>query len=168
MVAKALGADIIRASVASMDCDHDRWRVGVRGDEGDATLDADGVVVTGPGPPKRVCATQPESHPRILDGREFWSETSRFQTLSGPADVCVIGSGETAAAIAVKLVGLLPPDSPIDIISPQGVVYSRGESYDENQLFSDPTYWPLLAKEHRTEFVRRTDRAVFSLGAKAV
>jgi mycobactin lysine-N-oxygenase len=47
------------------------------------------------------------------------------------------------------------------------VIYSRGESYDENRFYSDPGEWPRLAESHRREFLERTDRGVFSLQAEA-
>jgi len=48
------------------------------------------------------------------------------------------------------------------------VLYSRGESYEENRLYSDPGDWPGLAEAHRREFLVRTDRGVFSLQAEAI
>jgi mycobactin lysine-N-oxygenase len=47
------------------------------------------------------------------------------------------------------------------------VLYSRGESYEENRLYSDPGDWPGLAESHRREFLLRTDRGVFSRQAEA-
>src|SRR5262249_33036917 len=57
--------------------------------------------------------------------------------------------------------------SAIDVLTSRGVLYSRGESYDENRLYSDPADWPRLAEAHRREFLERTDRGVFSLQAEA-
>jgi mycobactin lysine-N-oxygenase len=53
------------------------------------------------------------------------------------------------------------------VLTSRGVLYSRGESYDENRLYSDPGDWPRLAEAHRREFLERTDRGVFSLQAEA-
>jgi len=53
------------------------------------------------------------------------------------------------------------------VLTARGVLYSRGESYDENRLYSDPGQWPRLAEAHRREFLQRTDRGVFSLQAEA-
>ena len=47
------------------------------------------------------------------------------------------------------------------------MLYSRGESFDENRFYSDPGDWPRLAETHRREFLERTDRGVFSLQAEA-
>jgi mycobactin lysine-N-oxygenase len=63
--------------------------------------------------------------------------------------------------------------------SPYGVIYSRDEGFEENRLFSDPdgklaslfgghqhaANWLQLSERDRREFVRRTDRGVFSLKA---
>jgi len=121
------------------------------------------VVVTGAGPPIRV-ARQPEGHPRVLDGRSYWlaSEDSHLAR-----NVCVIGSGETAASVVISLVSKLPKRSTIDVVTSRGVLYSRGESYEENRLYSDPVDWPGLAESHRREFLERTDRGVFSRQAEA-
>jgi mycobactin lysine-N-oxygenase len=53
------------------------------------------------------------------------------------------------------------------VLTARGVLYSRGESYEENRLYSDPGEWPRLAEAHRREFLERTDRGVFSLQAEA-
>jgi len=67
----------------------------------------------------------------------------------------------------------------IEVISPYGVIYSRDEGFEENKLFSDPdgrlaslygdhqhaANWLQLSERDRREFVRRTDRGVFSLKA---
>ena len=57
--------------------------------------------------------------------------------------------------------------STIDVLATRGVLYSRGESYDENRFYSDPADWPRLAEAHRRDFLERTDRGVFSLQAEA-
>jgi hypothetical protein len=58
--------------------------------------------------------------------------------------------------------------STVDVLTARGVLYSRGESYDENRYFSNPGDWPRLAESHRREFIQRTDRGVFSLQAEAI
>ena len=125
---------------------------------------ADGVVVTGAGPPIRV-AGQPDAHPRVLDGRSYWLHEHKTQVAQ---NACVIGSGETAASVVISLVSKLPKHSTVDVLTSRGVLYSRGESYDENRFYSDPGDWPGLAESHRREFLERTDRGVFSAQAEAV
>jgi mycobactin lysine-N-oxygenase len=82
--------------------------------------------------------------------------------------VCVIGSGETAASIVISLLKKAHRRSTVDVLTSRGVLYSRGESYDENRFYSDPADWPRLAESHRREFLERTDRGVFSLQAEAI
>jgi mycobactin lysine-N-oxygenase len=80
----------------------------------------------------------------------------------------VIGSGETAASVAISLLKTAAKRSTIDVVTSRGMLYSRGESYHENRFYSDPGDWPRLAEAHRREFLERTDRGVFSQQAEAV
>jgi mycobactin lysine-N-oxygenase len=80
----------------------------------------------------------------------------------------VIGSGETAASVVISLLGRSHKRSTVDVLTSRGVLYSRGESYDENRFYSDPADWPGLAESHRREFLERTDRGVFSQQAEAI
>jgi mycobactin lysine-N-oxygenase len=82
-------------------------------------------------------------------------------------NVCVIGSGETAASVVVSLLDKAHRRSVIDVLTSRGVLYSRGESHEENRWYSDPGDWPSLAEAHRREFLARTDRGVFSQQAEA-
>ncbi len=99
--------------------------------------------------------------------------------MKSPLNIGVIGTGETAAAIVVALVDALRRSAFIEVMSPYGVIYSRDEGFEENRLFSDPdgklaslygdhqhaSNWLQLSERDRREFVRRTDRGVFSLKA---
>jgi hypothetical protein len=93
-----------------------------------------------------------------------------------PLNIGMIGTGETAAAIVVALVDALRTSAFIEVISPYGVMYTRDEGFEENRLFSDPdgkltslygghrhaANWLQLSESDRREFLRRTDRGVFS------
>jgi mycobactin lysine-N-oxygenase len=132
----------------------------------ECTLEGDALVLTGPGSPIHVHG-QPREHPRVFDGSSFWERIDTFSELRSPVSVGVVGSGETAAAVVVALLDLLRDYSSIEIISPNGVPFSRGESFEESRLFSNPgTEWQRLSVHHRREFVRRTDRGVFSMQAQ--
>jgi len=161
-VAEAAEAEIVRGVVTRLEvAGGDRWEVTL---EAGDTIAADGVVMTGAGPAITVPG-QPRGHPRVLDGRTYWlaaHELHRERALN----VCVVGSGETAASVVIDLVKRFHKHSAIDVLTTRGVLYSRGESYDENRFYSDPGDWPRLAEAHRREFLARTDRGVFSLQAE--
>ena len=162
-VAEAAGAEIARGVVTGLEvADGGRWEVTL--EAGDA-IAADGVVLTGAGPVITVPG-QPRDHPRVLDGRTYWLAAHKLHR-ERAQNVCVIGSGETAASVVIDLVKHCHKRSTIDVLTARGVLYSRGESYDENRLYSDPGQWPRLAEAHRREFLQRTDRGVFSLQAEA-
>jgi len=162
-VAERAEAEIVRGEVVGLDVQGDRWRLTLEG--GDA-ISADGVAFTGSGPPITV-AGQPPDHPRVFDGRSYWLH-ERALKRQVAASVCVIGSGETAASIVISLLRKAHKRSTVDVLTSRGVLYSRGESYDENRFYSDPGDWPRLAESHRREFLERTDRGVFSMQAEAI
>ena len=164
--------------------DRQQWHLTCQTTESGAafTVSGHGLVITGPGIPLRLPG-QPEAHPRILDGASFWQHTETFAHLRSqvkqPLTIGVIGTGETAAAIVLALADVLRDSAFIEVISPSGVIYSRDEGFEENRLFSDPDgrfaglfgghqhtmSWLQLSEHDRREFVRRTDRGVFSLKA---
>ena len=140
-VAEAAGAEIVSGTVTGLEiADGDRWEVRLAA--GDA-IAADGVVITGSGPSITVPG-QPRDHPRVLDGRTYWlaaHKMPRERALS----VCVVGGGETAASVVIDLMKRSHKHSTVDVLTSRGVLYSRGESYDETA--STPTQptgraWP--------------------------
>ena len=183
-VASQTGVDVTRAQVNSISRTPARWRLSCQSmtTQEELTLEGEGLVLTGPGRPITI-AGQPASHPRILNGETFWLHTqdllTRQKTGKSPMHVGVIGTGETAAAIVVALTQMLDTSSFIEVISPSGVIYTRDEGFEENRLFSDPDgriaraqgdhqhtlSWLSMTERDRREFVRRTDRGVFSLQA---
>ena len=162
-VALRADAEIVPGEVVGLEVADRRWRLTLGSGE---TIRADGVVITGAGPPIRVPG-QPQDHPRVFDGRSYWL-AERAVAADVPRCMCVIGSGETAASVVISLLRTAHKRSTVDVLTARGVLYSRGESYDENRYFSDPGEWPRLAESHRREFIERTDRGVFSLQAEAI
>jgi mycobactin lysine-N-oxygenase len=167
-VASQIPAEPVLAAVHGIDLVGGRWRLAARTPAGRRLdLDCDGLVVTGPGKPIRLPG-QPDDHPRVLDGRTFWTSEDVLAR-GGPVEVCVIGNGETAGSIATALLDVLPEGSTIELVSDHGVLYTRGESFTENRFHSDPSVgWQQLAERHRREFLKRTDRGVFSVQVEEV
>lgn len=185
-VAERVEFDLCVAEVTKIatTADQKRWQLTCQPSEGGTPviLTGEGVVMTGPGRPLTI-AGQPKEHPCIMDGASFWLRVEEFVHLRSqvtkPLNIGVIGTGETAAAIVVALVDALRSSAFIEVISPYGVIYSRDEGFEENTLFSDPdgrlaslygdhqhaANWLQLSERDRREFVRRTDRGVFSLKA---
>jgi mycobactin lysine-N-oxygenase len=135
-------------------------------------IEADGVVFTGPGEPLQLEKVHAEPKNRIFDGRSYWWNISHFRDMSKKTKgrIALVGAGETAASIALSLLEITNAhDGPvleIDIINRQGTIFTRGESYNENRLFSDPKPWKRLHETIRDEIIRRTDRGVFSMAAQ--
>ena len=162
-VAEVAEAEIVCGVVTGLEvAGGGRWEV--RLEAGDA-IAADGVVITGAGPAITVPG-QPRDHCRVLDGRTYWLAAHEFPG-ERAQNVCVVGGGETAASVVIDLLKRLYKHSALDVLTARGVLYSRGESYEENRFYSDPGDWPRLAGAHRREFLERTDRGVFSLQAEA-
>jgi mycobactin lysine-N-oxygenase len=136
-VAGLAQAEIVTGEVTGLDADGDRWRLDIQAGQ---PIWADGVVFTGPGAPISVPG-QPRQHPRVLDGRSYWL-AQREPPAQVAQSVCVIGSGETAASVVVSLLTRAHKHSTVDVLTSRGVLYSRGESYDENRFYSDPGDWP--------------------------
>ena len=162
-VAGRAAAEIVSAEVTGIEAAGEQWRLALGTGQ---DFVADGVVFTGSGPPIRV-AGQPDEHPRVFDGRGYWL-AERAVGAQIARSVCVIGSGETAASVVISLLRKAHKRSTIDVLTSRGVLYSRGESHDENRFYSDPGDWPRLAEAHRREFLERTDRGVFSAQAEAI
>jgi mycobactin lysine-N-oxygenase len=145
----------------------EQWSVRYRKAGGETvSLEADGVVFTGPAR-QRLPGSVPV-HDHVLDVETFWRSYRAFETLEG--SVVVIGTGENAASITTTLCGFRNDRLQLTLISPKGMVYSRGEAFRENRVYSDPegARWTQLSPRHRRDFIGRTDRGVFSLHALKV
>jgi mycobactin lysine-N-oxygenase len=161
-VAEKAGVEVVRGEVVALDVDGERWLCRL---EDGRVVAADGLVLTGAGPATTIPG-QPADHPRVLDGRTYWLHEGRLWKQHG-MNVCVIGSGETAASAVIGVLRTLHKGSTVEVLTSRGVLYSRGESFEENRFYSDPGDWPRLAESHRREFLERTDRGVFSVEAEA-
>ncbi|SRR5258708_1004710 len=161
---------VIDARVVALAVDGSSWRISCQPSNGPLIpITVDGVVFTGPGPAKRLPDQPAGQHPKITDGVDFWKRLKEFEDLDPDQEpIGVIGSGETAASVVVALAGILKKPVPIWIINRQGAIFSRGEGYFENQLYTEPDEdWGFLPLVERREIIRRTDRGVVSQQAMA-
>jgi mycobactin lysine-N-oxygenase len=163
------GGSLRRGTLDKVRTENGRWVVRYMPHESESPpeeIHCDSIVVTGPGSPKRILG-QASDDALILDGESFWRSEKityfRFHYRERPAKFAVIGAGETAATITSALWKMFgSKDWVIDIISPRGTLYTRGEGYHENRYFSDPKDWHGLHINLRKELIERTDRGVLS------
>jgi mycobactin lysine-N-oxygenase len=90
---------------------------------------------------------------------DFWRRAAGHELIVAER-VAMIGGGETAASMLNEL--FRHRVSTITVISPQITLFTRGEGFFENTLFSDPTGWTSLTQAERRDAMFRTDRGVFS------
>ncbi|WP_280253651.1 SidA/IucD/PvdA family monooxygenase [Nocardia abscessus] len=156
-VARAIDLELVVGTVRSIAAAADGWQVTAVDADGRPTeIEADGLMITGPGRSEKALT----KHPKVLSIAEFWDLAGK-RSLPLASRVAVIGGGETAGSALDELIrhGMLS----ISVISPMATIYTRGESYFENSLFSDPIKWGALSVDERRDVIRRTDRGVFSV-----
>jgi mycobactin lysine-N-oxygenase len=115
------------------------------------------LVLTGPGI-HRSFPHEPEIASRIF---HCDSERGEFARLPDECDVAVVGGGESALS-CVMFLRRLRPRSRFAIYTPM-LPMSRGESFLENRVFSNPgeVEWGSLDLQTRRDFVKHSDRGVF-------
>lgn len=155
-VAGNSGMTVVTGEVRGISVDTEsadpRWRLHTP----DRTVVADGLMITGPGQPERSILP---GNPRVLSIAQFWHRAAQHELICAER-VAVIGGGETAASMLNEL--FRHRVSTITVISPQVTLFTRGEGFFENTLFSDPTGWTSLTIQERRDAMMRTDRGVFS------
>ena len=157
---------ILHGAVTSIDLGS-QWNVHVTSDNGSSTvIGASGLVITGYG----TLLAQPASDPRdpycvtsaagrYIDVAGFWRHAAATLIPAG-GRVMVVGVGEAAAGIVEDL--LRQGKHKVAVVCPGHAIYSRGESFYENEMYSNPDRWQEFPMQVRREFISRTDRGVFS------
>ncbi|SUA76515.1 Lysine/ornithine N-monooxygenase [Nocardia otitidiscaviarum] len=156
-VGRKTDMELVLGTVRTIAAADDGWLVTVADAAGETCeIDCDAVMITGPGRSDRALA----DHPKVLSIAEFWDLAGK-RRLPPSSRVAVIGGGETAGSALDELVRheMLS----ISVITPKATIYTRGEGYFENSLFSDPVRWSSLGMAERRDVIRRTDRGVFSV-----
>ncbi|HEX7321928.1 MAG TPA: NADPH-dependent L-lysine N(6)-monooxygenase MbtG [Mycobacterium sp.] len=155
-VADRIDMNVVHGEVDRIAIVGQRWALRTPDD----TIHADALMITGPGQAERTLLP---GNPRVLSIAQFWRRAAEHDRITAER-VAMIGGGETAAAMLNELRG--HPVSSITVISPEVTLFTRGESFFENSLFSDPTHWTVLTLQERRNAIARTDRAVFSLSVQ--
>lgn len=150
-VADAVGMTVVNGEVDRIAVDGTGWVLHTRETE----VAADAVLITGPGQAEKSILP---GNPRVLSIAQFWHAAAADRISA--ERVAVIGGGETAASMLNEL--FRHRVSTITVISPQVTLFTRGESFFENTLFSDPIDWTALTLGERRDALARTDRGVFS------
>jgi len=136
-----------------------RWAVEVVEEDGASRHVAGALVLTGPGI-HRSFPHEPGIASRVFHCDSRRSEFAQLPEDSG-CDVAVVGGGESALSCVMFLRGFRPK-SRFTIYTPM-LPMSRGESFLENRVFSNPdeVEWSALDQTTRRDFVKHSDRGVF-------
>lgn len=148
-----------RVAQVSLDPDGERWLVEVEEPEQRSQHGAGALVLTGPGI-HRAFPHEPGIAPRVFHCDSRRSEFAQLPEDRG-CDVAVVGGGESALSCVMFLRGFRP-QARFTIYTPM-LPLSRGESFLENRVFSDPdeVEWTALDQQTRRDFVKHSDRGVF-------
>jgi mycobactin lysine-N-oxygenase len=147
-----------RVTEVALDEEEGRWVVEVEEASGTSRHVGNALVLTGPGT-HRAFPHEPSVAPRV-----FHCDSRRSEFASLPeegCDVAVVGGGESALSCVMFLRGFRP-NSRFTIYTPM-LPMSRGESFLENRVFSNPdaVEWGSLDLQTRRDFVKHSDRGVF-------
>jgi mycobactin lysine-N-oxygenase len=163
------GVTIVRGRVTRVSLpEHgERWRVDVTGpiDAGQQEYECDALVLTGPGV-HRALPHDPEAAGRIFHCDSRRGELARI-ALEGSSEIAIVGGGESALS-CVAFLREFRPTARMTVYTPL-LPLSRGESFLENRVFSNPdeVAWSALDVQTRRDFVKHCDRGVFDPGTLA-
>ncbi|HSS04978.1 MAG TPA: SidA/IucD/PvdA family monooxygenase [Solirubrobacterales bacterium] len=139
--------------------DGEHWEVEVAEADGSSRYAASALVLTGPGIHRAF------PHEPGVASRVFHCDSRRGEFAQLPedesCDVAIVGGGESALSCVMFLRGLRPRCR-FTIYTPM-LPMSRGESFLENRVFSNPDEieWTALDQTTRRDFVKHSDRGVF-------
>lgn len=148
-----------RVTEVALADDDEGWEVEVEEASGSSRHAGGALVLTGPGSHRAF------PHEPSVAARVFHCDSRRSEFAQLPADrgcdVAVVGGGESALSCVMFLRGLRPL-ARFTIYTPM-LPMSRGESFLENRVFSNPdeVEWEALDLQTRRDFVKHSDRGVF-------
>ncbi len=123
------------------------------------------LVLTGPGV-HRALPHDADAAERIFHCDSRRGELARIP-VEHSSDIAIVGGGESALS-AVAFLRDFRPAARMTVYTPL-LPLSRGESFLENRVFSDPdeVSWSELDLQTRRDFVKHCDRGVFDPGTLA-
>jgi mycobactin lysine-N-oxygenase len=123
------------------------------------------LLLTGPGV-HRAISHDSEATELIFHCDSRRSELARIPHERSP-DIAIVGGGESALS-CLAFLRAFRPRAQLTVYTPL-LPMSRGESFLENRVFSDPdtVAWEALDEQTRRDFVRHCDRGVFDPGTLA-
>jgi mycobactin lysine-N-oxygenase len=148
-----------RVAQVALDEPRESWLVEVEEASGRSQYSAGALVLTGPGIHRAF------PHEPSVASQLFHCDSRRSEFAQLPedreCDVAVVGGGESALSCVMFLRGFRPR-SHFTIYTPM-LPMSRGESFLENRVFSNPDEieWSALDQQTRRDFVKHSDRGVF-------
>jgi len=100
----------------------------------------------------------------MCTGQSFWygAQLSRFRTLAS-GRVVVIGGGDTAASIVVKLASLLNEEVRLVWLTRTGSLFTRSDSFALRRYYSAPDAWVKLPLDVRKKLMATAHEGVVSL-----
>jgi mycobactin lysine-N-oxygenase len=137
----------------------DRWALEVSEPTGTRRYHCRALVLTGPG------VHRPLPHDHAVEGKIFHCDSRRSELARIPAgegsEIAIVGGGESALS-CVAFLRSFRPEAQLTVFTPT-LPLSRGESFLENRVFSNPdeVAWSALDVRMRRDFVRHCDRGVF-------
>jgi mycobactin lysine-N-oxygenase len=148
-----------RVTQVTLDADGERWVVEVEERGGTSHHTGGALVLTGPGI-HRAFPHEPAVAERVFHCDSKRSEFARIPE-ERESDIAIVGGGESALSATMFLRGLRPRCR-FTIYTPM-LPMSRGESFLENRVFSNPdtVEWESLDEQTRRDFVKHSDRGVF-------
>ncbi len=148
-----------RVTQVTLDSEGERWVVEADSDRGTSRHTGGALVLTGPGI-HRAFPHEPAVADRVFHCDSRRDEFARIPE-NRQCDVAIVGGGESALSATMFLRGMRP-DCRFTIYTPM-LPMSRGESFLENRVFSNPdtVEWESLDQQTRRDFVKHSDRGVF-------
>jgi mycobactin lysine-N-oxygenase len=154
-----------RVTQVSLAAQAECWTVDVAEPPGRRQYGCHALVLTGPGVHRHL------PHDPDAAGRVFHCDSKRAELAcippAGSSNIAIVGGGESALS-CVAFLRAFRPQARLTIYTPS-LPLSRGESFLENRVFSNPddVAWSSLDLQTRRDFVKHCDRGVFDPGSLA-